>query len=130
VSRLLIITVVGAAVMSGCAAPVSAGPQHATTAFTQAVANADGTQACSLLSPAVASAIAEASKAPCAKAVLQEDLPNPAPIRSVQRFGRQALVTTGTDTVFLSEFSTGWKIIGAGCTPQGDRPYDCAISKG
>jgi hypothetical protein len=130
VLRFLIIATAGALALSGCSAPDTTGPQQATTAFTQAVSRSDGGQACALLATPVASAIAESAGTACAKAVLQEDLPAPAPIRSVQRFGKQALVVTATDTLFLSEFPTGWKIIGAGCTPQGERPYNCTVSKG
>jgi hypothetical protein len=130
VIRLLIIAAAGALVLLGCAAPDPAGPQQAASAFTEAVSRSDGGRACSLLAPAVASAIAESSKTACSEAVLREDLPAAAPVRSVQRFGRQALVITRTDTVFLSEFPTGWKIIGAGCTPPGDLPSDCAVAKG
>jgi hypothetical protein len=127
---LIIAVAATAAAVSACAEPPHEGPSQAALAFTRAVSDADGTRACTLLSPLVASAIAESSKTTCAEAVLHEDLPTSAPVRSVQRFGRQAQVITETDTVFLSQFPTGWKIIGAGCAPHGDAPYDCAVSKG
>jgi len=29
--------------------------------------------------------------------------------------------------VFLREKAVGWRISGAGCEPQEDRPYDCEV---
>jgi hypothetical protein len=133
VARVLAVIVAAAtavAGLSGCAGPDTTGPERAATAFARAVAEADGEQACALLSPEVSATIADAAGEPCPLAVLQEDLPEPAPVRQARRYGHQALVTTGTDTVFLSEFADGWKIIGAGCEPRGEQPYDCAVSGG
>ncbi|HST85680.1 MAG TPA: hypothetical protein VLL08_28335 [Kineosporiaceae bacterium] len=106
------------------------GPDRAATAFTHAVASSDGELACTLLSDEVSSTIAESSGMPCPAAVLQADLPAPSAVQGVQRYGHQAFVTTGTDTVFLSEFPGGWKIIGVGCSPRGEKPYECAVSGG
>jgi hypothetical protein len=78
----------------------------------------------------VAAGLAETAGTACSDAILQESLPAPSPVRHAERYGHQALVTTGTDTVFLSQFPEGWKIIGAGCRPAGDKPYDCAVSGG
>ena len=35
-----------------------------------------------------------------------------------------------TDTVFLAVFPGGWRVVAAGCTPHGDRPYDCVVQGG
>jgi hypothetical protein len=106
------------------------GPERAASVFAHAVASSDGQLACTLLSDQVSSTIAESSGLPCPAAVLQADLPAPSAVRGVQRYGHQAFVTTSTDTVFLSEFPNGWKIIGAGCSPRGEQPYDCVVSGG
>ena len=34
------------------------------------------------------------------------------------------------DTVFLATFPGGWRVVAAGCTPRGDRPYDCTVAGG
>ena len=31
------------------------------------------------------------------------------------------------DTVFLLRFPDGWRVSAAGCTPQGEAPYDCEV---
>jgi hypothetical protein len=124
------VAAVAAVALSGCAGPDIAAPARAATAFAQAVSASDGALGCSLLSPEVQSQLAESAGTPCPAALLQEDLPAPSPVRQVERYGRQAFVVTATDTVFLSEFPDGWKIIGAGCQERGDKPYNCAVSGG
>lgn len=101
---------------------------RAATTFTQAVADHDGSRACSLLAPATAESVADGKS--CADAVLEQDLPSSAEIRKVDREGRSAFVLSDEDTMFLSQFPDGWKIIGAGCTEQGSAPYDCTVSGG
>jgi hypothetical protein len=122
--------VAAAVAVSGCAGPDTTGPEQTAAAFAQAVSAADGSLACRLLSPEVQSAVAESAGTPCPVALLQEDLPAPSPARRVERYGQQAFVTTGSDTMFLAAFPDGWKVIAAGCRPQGDKPYDCAVSGG
>ncbi len=102
----------------------------AAATFSQAVADQDGSRACALLSPQTAKTLADTESQPCAAAVLAEDLPTPATIQKVDREGRSAFVVTDDDTIFLSQFPDGWKIIGAGCTEQGSAPYDCTVSGG
>jgi hypothetical protein len=116
--------------LSGCAAPDTTGPELAATAFGAAVSAADGTRACALLSAKVLAELVDSAGRPCPEAVLTEQLPAASPVRSARRYGHQALVTTKTDTVFLSEFADGWKVIAAGCEPRGDQPYDCIVSGG
>ena len=125
-----IVFAVTVAALSGCVGPDPTGPEQAATAFARAVSASDGTAACSLLSPEVSADVADSAGTECAQAVLHEDLPAPSPVTNAQIYGHQAWVRTGTETVFLSEFAAGWKIIGAGCVPQGERPYDCAVSGG
>ncbi|GLY17152.1 hypothetical protein Kisp01_41670 [Kineosporia sp. NBRC 101677] len=98
--------------------------------FSQAVGSQDGARACALLSPKIATSLAEEASQTCADAVLNQDLPAPSGLERVERQGRSAFVVTATDTMFLSEFPDGWKVIGAGCTEQGSAPYDCAVSGG
>jgi hypothetical protein len=116
--------------LSACAGPDTTGPERAATAFGQAVSAADGSRACALLSPKVVTELADSAGKPCPEAVLTSKLPAVSPVRAAQRYGHQALVTTETDTVFLSEFPGGWKIIAAGCEARADQPYDCTVSGG
>ncbi|QES47254.1 hypothetical protein DEJ50_04825 [Streptomyces venezuelae] len=48
-------------------------------------------------------------------------------IREAEAYGRQAIVRMAGDTLFLSLFTAGWKVVAAGCTPRPGRPYDCLI---
>jgi hypothetical protein len=115
--------------LSGCAGDDQASAAgRAAGSFTQAVADQDGARACSLLSPATADSVADDGS--CAGAVLKQDLPTVAKIQKIDREGRSAFVVTDDDTMFLSQFPDGWKIIGAGCTEQGSAPYDCTVSGG
>ena len=41
--------------------------------------------------------------------------------------GELAQVRTGADTLFLTKLTVGWRVSGAGCTFQGDEPYDCDV---
>jgi hypothetical protein len=119
--------------LSACAGPDTTGPERAATAFGQAVSAAEGSRACALLSPKVVTELADTAGKPCPEAVLTlltAKLKAASPVRAAQRYGHQALVTTDTDTVFLSEFPGGWKIIAAGCEPRADQPYDCTVSGG
>jgi hypothetical protein len=125
---LPVAVIIVAGVLSACS---SAGaPEAGAVAFARAVSVRDGAGACRLLSPQVAAALSESAGMPCAQVVIEEDLPAPSPVRETKVYGKQAWVTTGTDTIFMSEFPGGWRVIGAGCRPQGDQPYDCAVSEG
>jgi hypothetical protein len=130
VLRTVIIIALGTVVLSGCAGPDVSGPERTATTFAQAISTSNGELACTLLSAEVSSSLAGAAGIPCSAAVLKKDLPTPSAVRDAERFGHQALVTTDTDTVFLSEFPDGWKIIGVGCQARDDKPYDCAVSGG
>lgn len=90
----------------------------------------DGASVCDLLSPEARSEVAEARGEPCPSGVLQERLPDPAAVSSVEVWGDEAQVRTATDTVFLAQFDTGWKVTAAGCSPRPGKPYDCVISGG
>lgn len=73
------------------------------------------------------STVVQTEKRPCAKAILEEDLPTVHRVRDVQVWGDQALIRFDDDNLFLSQFPHGWKVVAAGCTPQGHKPYDCQV---
>ncbi|MGX6603051.1 hypothetical protein ACWKSP_13060 [Micromonosporaceae bacterium Da 78-11] len=93
-----------------------------------AVADQDGAAACATLAPDTEKDVAEDE--PCATAILDEDLPRPGTIEQTSVYGQWAQVKLTDDTVFLAVFPGGWRVVAAGCTPQGDKPYDCTVQGG
>ena len=116
--------------LAGCGGADPGAPAAAAEAFARAAAGGDPEGACALLSPTVAEALAGDSGS-CAKAVAEDPPPGAARVVRSERYGQQARVVTDADTIFLSRFPSGWKVIAAGCTAQGGgKPYDCTISEG
>ncbi|WP_433271921.1 hypothetical protein ACQPZF_14470 [Actinosynnema sp. CS-041913] len=48
-------------------------------------------------------------------------------VEEVEVWGDAGRVRTSSDTLFLRELSSGWRISGAGCEPVPDRPYSCEV---
>jgi hypothetical protein len=64
----------------------------------------------------------------CSNALPAELKSASGPAESAQVYGKDAVVRTQTDTIFLARFPEGWRVTAAGCTPsQAGRPYDCKI---
>jgi hypothetical protein len=63
----------------------------------------------------------------CEQALAARRLPEARSVRTVQTYGKDAIVHLDQDTVFLARFEDGWRVTAAGCTPDGERPYDCAV---
>jgi hypothetical protein len=116
--------------LSGCASTGDREAAAATAALRllTAVQNDDGETACAALAPDTAADVAR--DAPCAEAVLQEDLPGPGAVVGSAVYGQWAQVRTTTDTLFLAVFGGGWRVVAAGCAPRGNRPYDCVVQGG
>src|SRR5215213_2940776 len=102
----------------------------AATRMLQAVDGRDGVTACVLLAPNTVSELEESAGQPCPEAILGEDLPQPGAVTGTQVYGQWAQVRLSGDTVFLGAFPGGWRVVAAGCTPQGDQPYDCTLQGG
>jgi hypothetical protein len=125
-----IIALAGCAVLGlgACGAPasetkaVAAGAQ----AFETAVMNGRGAEACARLAPGTADEVAKSSGSPCARSILSVRLRG-GEVSSVAVYGLQAEVVLSTDTVFLSRFEDGWRVIAAACTPQQGKPFDCLV---
>ncbi|MFJ9041759.1 hypothetical protein ACIRF8_34975 [Streptomyces sp. NPDC102406] len=66
-------------------------------------------------------------KKPCADAIGTQDLSPAGPVRDVDVYGRQARAVLASDTLFLSRFPEGWKVVAAGCRPRAGQPYQCAV---
>jgi hypothetical protein len=93
----------------------------------QAVDAHDGAAACAVLAPGTADEVQQSASKPCDQAILDDDLPKPGTVVDSAVFGQRAQVRLADDTVFLAMFPGGWRVVAAGCTARGDRPYDCLV---
>ncbi|MEU6857523.1 hypothetical protein AB0B28_01410 [Glycomyces sp. NPDC046736] len=100
--------------------------EAAADAFVTALAEGDGAAACGLLSPDAAEQLAAEEGKPCEAAVLEQGLPTDS-AEETDVWGDRAQVRTGGDVLFLVELAEGWKVVAAGCAPQGERPYECEV---
>ncbi|GHG99459.1 hypothetical protein GCM10018780_26180 [Streptomyces lanatus] len=107
-----------------------AAASRAAVRFEESVRRADGARACAALAPGTRQDLQQSAKTSCAEAFVQEQLPPAGAVRTVQVYGRQARVVLADDTLFLSAFSSGWKITAAGCVPRPHKPYQCRIKGG
>ncbi len=121
-----------AAVLCGCGAPAARleGARQAGRAFEEALADADYPRACALLAPQTRQQLEEEQHKPCGSALRGQELPVAGPVRGTDVYRRQALLRLSDDTLFLSQFNDGWKVVAAGCTPQGEEPYRCSLKGG
>jgi hypothetical protein len=92
--------------------------------FRDAVGRHDGAAACALLTDA-ARDDTETFGRDCPGQLAT--LPDPGPVEQVEIWGDAAQVRLAHDTLFLLRLPDGWRISGAGCTPQGDAPYRCEV---
>jgi len=100
-------------------------------AMFSAVAGDDGAAACEMLAPETRSEVEQShDDEPCARAILDEDLPEPGAVTGAEVYGQWAQVRFSGDTVFLAVFPDGWRVVAAGCEARADRPYDCRIQGG
>ncbi|MEC4575780.1 hypothetical protein [Streptomyces virginiae] len=121
--------------ISGCGAP---GPRKADAVlaarnFQTALNGGSFGRACALLAPETRQEVAAADADGCVQALPQEHLPvaSGAVADAVAEvYGRQAMVRLSGDTLFLSQFGKGWKVVAAGCTPRPDLPFDCQVKGG
>jgi hypothetical protein len=113
--------------VAGCGQPHQAEVLTAAEQFYSAQHAGDGAKACDRLAPKTKSDLEKSAGKPCARAVLEEDVPAIRDPRRVEVFGTMAQVRYGADTAFLARFQGGWKVMAVGCRPQHDKPYDCLI---
>ncbi|MGA5504006.1 hypothetical protein [Streptomyces umbrinus] len=60
---------------------------------------------------------------PRAQALREEPLPVGGAVRRTDVYGSQARAVLSADTLFLSHFTSGWKVVAAGCEPRSQEPY-------
>ncbi|MFG2749511.1 hypothetical protein [Streptomyces xanthophaeus] len=107
------------------------GVRAAGERFERALASGDHGAACRLLAPGTVEQLEQDEGKACAKALGTQELPTAGAVRATEVYGRQAMMRLAGDTLFLSQFSGGWKVVAAGCTPQGaQQPYQCALKGG
>ncbi|MFD0355305.1 hypothetical protein ACFVHW_16455 [Streptomyces sp. NPDC127110] len=120
----------GAAVLlAGCGAPAPRqdAARDAAAAFERALGGSDHAGACALLAPGTREELERQEGMPCARALPGTRLPHGGPVRGTEVYGRQAMLRLAADTLFLSQFRGGWKVVAAGCTPRRDLPYRCTL---
>ncbi|WP_146770606.1 hypothetical protein [Prauserella sp. PE36] len=122
----LAVGVLAVLLTASCGAAAERAAQAVADDFLHALGNPDPTAACALLAEQVRSDLESASGRSCAAALPELHL-SATPVVSVRVWGTEAQVRTKADTVFLHEFASGWRITGAGCHDQGERPYDCEV---
>ncbi|MGW0710343.1 hypothetical protein ACWD4G_31050 [Streptomyces sp. NPDC002643] len=112
--------------------------EDAALTFERALGARDGAALCAVLAPGVREEVEQSAGAACAEGVLTEEIPSAVPggvtgtdgAEQVDVSGRQARVVFAADTLFLSQFSTGWKVVAAGCAPRPGQPYQCVLKGG
>ncbi|RSS84173.1 hypothetical protein EF918_01435 [Streptomyces sp. WAC06614] len=114
---------------SGCGGPAAREDAAAAVgaAFAAAVTAGDHVRACALLAPQTRQELEQNERKNCPSAFASQELPRARGVRGVEAYGRQAMVRMTGDTLFLSLFTAGWKVVAAGCTPRPERPYDCLL---
>ncbi|WP_328923407.1 hypothetical protein OG429_01270 [Streptomyces sp. NBC_00190] len=117
----------------GCGASAARvdGARAAGERFERALASGNHEAACRLLAPETSGQLEQDEGKTCREAVGAEELPMAGAVRTTEVYGRQAMLRLVGDTLFLSQFSGGWKVVAAGCTPQGEQqPYRCVLKGG
>lgn len=124
-------TIAATAALAGCGAGTG-GASRTVDQFENALRADDHSAACALLAPDTREDVAQSGQpgASCADAIADEDLPDGGSLQRVDVYGRQARAVLAGDTVFLSRFPDGWRVVAAGCEPRPGHPYDCTVKGG
>jgi hypothetical protein len=109
--------------LSGCSSTQRPAVEKVASAFDDPSEDAEAR--CDLLAPATLAAF-EKDQTSCTDAVQQLSVDG-GEVTSVEVWGGDAQVRLAGDTVFLTETTSGWRVTAAGCTSQGDAPYDCEV---
>ncbi|MEV7142815.1 hypothetical protein [Streptomyces tauricus] len=112
--------------VDGRAADASA----AAASFERVLGERDSAALCAALAPGTRGEVEDAEKKPCVEVIGAQDLPAGGTVREVNVYGRQARAVLASDTLFLSQFPDGWKVVAAGCRPRTGQPYQCSVKGG
>lgn len=117
-------------VTAGCTASQEGPAEHVAEQLQAALDQEDGAKACDLLADDAQQELQESSGSSCESAILDSGVSPAGQVRSVKVYGTAAQVRYDDDTVFLGEFSDGWKVVAAGCEARAAKPYDCDVKGG
>jgi hypothetical protein len=106
--------------LAGCAAAERPDVERVATDF----ATGDPTARCALLAPATVAALER--EGPCV-AMVGRSAPSGGQVLQTEVWGDEAQVRLSGDTLFLTRTGVDWKVVAAGCTPNGDLPYVCRM---
>jgi hypothetical protein len=116
------------ATLSSCGGTQDDDVNDVATAFVSALEAEDGAKACSVLARSTRSELEQSSGDPCDVAILDEATLTFGSQLDVDAFGTMAQARYEQDTLFLTRFESGWRVMAAGCSP---RPpvdsYDCTV---
>jgi hypothetical protein len=115
---------------SACGSTQDQAARDVAVRFYSAVADHDGRVACDLLAPESVDELEQSAQKPCAEALFDEDLPAVGEPEDVRAYGTMAQVGYDGETVFLTRFPNGWRVMAAGCTPAAAERYDCQVKGG
>lgn len=113
--------------LSGCGTTEGAGARATAFRYVNAISSGDRAQACHLLAPKTRAQLEQSAGKPCPAALAEEDLHPAGALRSSATFGTMAQVRFADDTVFVTRFVRGWRVVASGCTAVPDQPYDCVL---
>jgi hypothetical protein len=85
---------------------------------------------CAALAPGTVEELAQSADGSCAKALSEEPPPPGGALRLADVYGNQARAVLAEDTLFLSRFDAGWKVVAAACVQMRKQPYQCRIKGG
>jgi hypothetical protein len=114
---------------TGCASTHESEVEQVAEQLHAAIRAEDGAAACELLSEDAQEQLQESGES-CEVAVLEAGLSPDGRVEKVSAYGTSGQVRYDDDVVFLADFPEGWKVIGAGCEPQAEAPYDCTVQGG
>jgi uncharacterized protein YceK len=131
ISTLISLALLGL-VLSGCGSVQErrSDAETAATGFERLLRADDPAGLCTALAPETRGELEDSEKASCEKAISSQDIPLGGTAHRVDLYGRQARVVLDADTLFLSLFPDGWKVVAAGCSPRPGRPYQCTLQGG
>ena len=118
-------------VLSSCGGSQDDAATEMAETYVDALAQDDGVAACSVLAPSTRSELEQSSGKACGEAILDAAVTDVGARVSVAAYGTMAQVRFAEDTVFLTRFKAGWRVLAAACTPpQAAGPYDCQVQGG
>ena len=113
--------------LTGCGGSKQAPVDDVARSFYAAVEARDGAGACGLLAPETRSELEQSEGKTCSTAVLEQDVPEAGEIRATSVYGTMAQVRYDKDTVFLTRFPSGWKVMAVACSKTPSSRYECEV---